>query len=585
MNHLLTSLLLACVTLAPGLNAAENELSDADIKAILRARVEDANKAVGIVVGIVDERGSRIISYGTRRSDSPEPVDGDTLFEIGWVTKVFTGTLLADMVERGEVKLDDPVSKYLPASVKLPSHHGRPITLAELATHSSGLPRWPDNAVPRELQDPFADYTAGQMYEFLSRYQPPPEKENSPWFTGNEIANLDSFAAKLKQPPESDPLSRYINQQLSPLSRDHLSNYSGGANARMVVSLAVDLNRIIRDGPLYDTRRFAGIKLSDETLKQIEQKPQGKNLFLLNRALLMEAYPSDLSVEGFDFNYSHLGMGLLGHALALKAGTNYEALLKHRVCAPLGLSNTTVTLTPAQRARLAEGYDETLKPALNWGFSVLAGAGALRSTANDLLKFLSANLGLTKSSLWPAMQLAQTPRQKTGPSSSFQIGLGWQITREFGSELLIHNGQTGGYHSFIGFDPKNKRGVVVLANSANSIDDIGLHLLEKKSALWTFESVQKEHVPIFLSPEILEPYTGCYQMTPGIPVEVRRDLNNRLLVQIGGQDFREIFPETETNFFMKELNIQFTFQRNDRGQVTGLVLRQNGVDLPAKRTE
>lgn len=584
MNHLLTSLLLACLTLAPGLNAAESELSDADIKAILRVRVEDANKGVGIVVGLVDEHGSRIISYGTMSREDREPVDGDTLFEIGWITKVFTGTLLADMVERGEVKLDDPVSKYLPASAKLPTHYGHPITLVELATHTSGLPRWPDNASPREPGDPFADYTAGQMYEFLSRYQPA-EKENSPWFTGSEIINLDSLAAKLKQPPESDRLSRYLSQQLSSLSNDNLSNYVGGANARLAVSLAVDLNRIIHAGPIYDAQRFAGTKLSDETLKQLAQNPQGRNLYRLNRALLMEAYPVELSVEGFDFNYSHLGAGLLGYALASKAGTGYEALLKQRICDPLGLANTAVTVSPSQRARLANGYDESLKPAMNWNFSILAGAGGLRSTANDLLKFLSANLGLTKSSLWPAMQLAQTPRQKTGPSSSLQIGLGWQMTSEFGSELLIHNGGTAGYHSFIGLDPKNKRGVVVLANSANSIDDLGLHLLEKKSTLLTFEPGPKEHFPIFLSPEIIESFTGCYEMKPGIRVDLRRDMENRLLAQIGGQPFLEIHPETETNFFMKELTIQFTFQRNDRGQVTGFVLHQNGVDLPAKKIE
>ncbi|HEX4645600.1 MAG TPA: serine hydrolase, partial [Verrucomicrobiae bacterium] len=568
----------------PGIKAAENELSDADIKAILRARIDDANKGVGIVVGLVDEHGSRIISYGTKSREDREPVDGDTLFEIGWITKVFTGTLLADMVERGEVKLDDPVSKYLPASVKLPTHHGHPITLAELATHTSGLPRWPDNASPREPEDPFADYTAGQLYEFLSRYQPL-EKENSPWFTGSEIINLDSLAAKLKQPPESDRLSQFLRQQLSSLGRDNLSNHVGGANARLAVSLAVDFNRIIRAGPIYDASRFAGIKLSDETLAQIKQNPQGRNLYRLNRALLLEAYPAELSVEGFDFNYSHLGMGLLGHALALKAGTDYEALLKQRVCAPLGLADTTITLTPRQRARLAGGYDESLKPAINWNFSILAGAGAVRSTVNDLLKFLSANLGLVKSDLGPAMQLARTPRQKTGPSSALQIGLGWQMTQEFGSELLIHNGGTAGYHSFIGLDPKMKRGVVVLANSANNIDDIGLHLLEKKSAVLTFQPGARERVPIFLSPDILDPYAGCYKMKPGILVEVRRDIENRLLAQIGGQGFREIFPETETNFFMKDLDIQFTFQKSDRGQVTGFVLRQNGVDLPAKKIE
>src|SRR5205085_8424519 len=94
-----------------------------------------------------------------------------TIFEIGSATKVFTSLLLADMVQRGQVALDDPVAKYLPPTVKMPERHGRSITLVDLATHTSGLPRLPTNMTPKNQANPYADYSVEQLYQFLSNYQ------------------------------------------------------------------------------------------------------------------------------------------------------------------------------------------------------------------------------------------------------------------------------------------------------------------------------------------------------------------------------------------------------------------------------
>src|SRR6266704_1012269 len=92
--------------------------TDVEIRSILQNFIARDHWGVGMVVGIVDERGTRIISYGKLdNGDSPE-VNGDTLFEIGSITKTFTTLLLQDMVARGEMKLDDPVEKFLPPSVK-----------------------------------------------------------------------------------------------------------------------------------------------------------------------------------------------------------------------------------------------------------------------------------------------------------------------------------------------------------------------------------------------------------------------------------------------------------------------------------
>src|SRR5436309_1615580 len=126
----------------------------AEIRAALVNRVDEGKKAVGIVVGTIDEKGRDVIGYGRLSKGRKDTPDGETIFEIGSITKVFTSLVLADMIERGEVKPDDPVQEYLPASVKVPTRDGRQITLLDLSMQVSGLPRMPNNFKPADPANP-----------------------------------------------------------------------------------------------------------------------------------------------------------------------------------------------------------------------------------------------------------------------------------------------------------------------------------------------------------------------------------------------------------------------------------------------
>ncbi len=114
-----------------------------EIREILVKRVDQQKQAAGVVVGIIEPNGRRVVAYGNLASGDPRTLDGDTIFEIGSVTKVFTSLVLADMVSRKEVALDDPAAKYLPENVKMPERSGKSITLLDLSTHRSGLPPFP----------------------------------------------------------------------------------------------------------------------------------------------------------------------------------------------------------------------------------------------------------------------------------------------------------------------------------------------------------------------------------------------------------------------------------------------------------
>jgi CubicO group peptidase (beta-lactamase class C family) len=444
-----------------------------EIREILVRRIDHQKQAAGIVVGIIEPNGRRVVAYGNLANADPGPVDGDTIFEIGSVTKVFTSLLLADMVNRKEVTLDDPAAKYLPEGVKLPQRSGKSITLLDLSTHRSGLPNLPSNLKPKDPRNPYADdYSVDDLYQFLSGYTLP-----------------------------RDP--------------------------------------------------------------------------------------------GSEFEYSNLGAGLLGHLLAYRAGTDYESLIGTRITRPLSMPDTGITLSFLQKQRMATGHNAMLAPVANVDLSTFAGAGALRSSANDVLTFLEAFLGYQESPLAPAMKAMLEVRR---PAGQTKIGLGWLIYSTDGREIAWHNGGTGGFRSFGGYDPKERNGVVVLSNAStpSGVDDIGLHLLNPKLPLANPEP-PKQRTEIHIDPKLLDNYPGRYQVTANLIFEITRD-GDRLFAQGFAQlpqnrpgDLTalpkfELFAEGEKKFFAKVADNQITFEAGPEGRATSLILHRAGRQpMPAAR--
>jgi serine-type D-Ala-D-Ala carboxypeptidase/endopeptidase len=326
---------------------------DADL-AKLNATVFAPSTGVGVTIGIVAHGKRKIFTYGNVKADS--------VFEIGSITKTFTGLVLAQMAEQKKVKLDEPVRELLPkGTVAQPP--GKEITLLDLSAQRSGLPRMPDNFHPKDEQNPYADYDAKALYAWMSSH---------------------------------------------------------------------------------------GVALPDK----------------------------------LEFAYSNLGVGLLGQALANRAGSSYEALVKKEVLDPLGMHDTAVKLTPALAKRFATGHDENNNPAHAWDLDALAGAGALRSTAADMLTFLEAQLhpdrikgrSAEAKTLPTAIAASHEVRGESGPG--MHIGLNWLRIDETG--MYWHNGGTGGFRTFALFDPANDFAVVVLLNgSAELADQLGKHVVQR----------------------------------------------------------------------------------------------------------
>jgi CubicO group peptidase (beta-lactamase class C family) len=199
---------------------------------------------------------------------------------------------------------------------------------------------------------------------------------------------------------------------------------------------------------------------------------------LMCRFLSGYELPRDI---GEQWEYSNLGAGLLGHALARQAGVTYEELVAARVCQPLGMNDTCIKLSAEQKTRRARGHTAESKPAADWDFDALTGAGALRSTAADLLTFADAQLRPPATPLGAAIR--DTHRVRIGKTTIPDHGqcLGWlKLTLGEHTSFWWHNGGTAGYESFVGFWPDAETAVVVLSNSSaagHGATQVGLALL------------------------------------------------------------------------------------------------------------
>jgi D-alanyl-D-alanine-carboxypeptidase/D-alanyl-D-alanine-endopeptidase len=427
---------------------------DGPHRAVVVAQLQplvDAEIASGLVVGLYD--AGKIEIYGFGKGPGGAPPNGNTLFEIGSVTKAYTGLLLADAVQRRQVELDTPVAELLPPGITMPVLDKTSITLRHLALHNSGLPRLPPAiAAHADAADPYAGYGEDVLYGDLIR-------------------------------------------------------------------------------------------------TALDAKP------------------------GAQVTYSNYGYGLLGFALGRKLGGGYRAVLADRVLEPLSLADTYFTVPSSAQARLAKGTNTDLSPVAPWTFDALAGAGALVSTARDQLKLVDAEIDAaagSKGTLRAAMHLTQEPQlEHTGDNE----GLGWQIDS---AGRYWHNGGTGGFRTFVGFDPKTKRGVVILASTATSLID---HISATMYQVLANETVK---TPRLATAAELAPLAGTYSLDTTTLTVVAK--GSRLYVDGPGAPRFRLVPISDHEFWIEELQSLAIFER-EGDKFTRIVFILGEHQMLAKRVE
>ena len=327
----------------------------------------DQQAHIGLMIGAIAGDEEVLLGFGARQLGDSQPPDADTVFEIGSISKAFTGILLAQSVENGDLELDDRVADLLPDGWSL-SESAKDVTLQHCTTHTSGFPRLPGNLLG--VTEVFRDHFGG------------------------------------------DPYRDYREEQF----REALAS--------------VDL----------------------------EFEP------------------------GADRSYSNFAVGLLGFVLATRNGSDYDTLLKTRICQPLGMERTTTVADAWQQEHMATKYRSVLRlgpmafalDSDDWRLpNHLAGAGAIRSTGRDMLTFLKANMGRIETPIDPAIRRSHQQLFEESPDQT--MGMNWIRSYKDGvsQNVIWHNGGTGGFRTWLGFTEDHQFGVFVLANTRHDVGDIG----------------------------------------------------------------------------------------------------------------
>lgn len=309
----------------------------------------------GLSIGILKNGNTVFYHYGETRKGTGNLPSNRSIYEIGSISKSFTGILLAKAIEEQKVKADDDIRKYLPESCKHLAYQNTPVTLVQLANHTAGIPRLPANLTDQKdfnEKDPYRHYTKALLISYLSK-------------------------------------------------------------------------------------------------------------------LKLKAMPGTAS------DYSNTGMALLGVILADVYGKSYEALVKEKITEPLRMTHTFENVPDAEIPAFCTGYDGQGNETSYWHLGDIPACGGLRSTPEDMMLYLQANLEEKDA----AIRLSHATTFQSGKYNS--LGMAWHKQQSLsGDELIWHNGGTYGFSSFMGFMKAKNCGVVVLSNSGNNVDAVGISILK-----------------------------------------------------------------------------------------------------------
>lgn len=444
----------------------------ADRASELKAKIEpvvaayiDGKQLQSVAIGVIDGDIELAFGLGKLSADNLQTPNSETVFEIGSISKAFTGILLADAIERGLVTADQPADDLMPEETSLPVWPKQPqrkINLNDLATHVSGLPRLPPNLdVTGNPANPYAAFTLEQLYAGL-------------------------LETKLNSEPGK------------------------------------------RDA------------------------------------------------------YSNLGYGLLGNLIARKQNVSYEELLLQRITQPLEMKDTGITLSSQLQSRFAPPHNEALARSSTWDLPALAGAGAIRSTLADMLKFARANLNPPENELGNAIELAQSEHRAASLLGRPALGFAWVINSN--KTTRWHNGRTGGYSSIMFFNPQQQRAVVVLCNTSSPlVDTLGSEIMAVLAGKTVTPREFRKQIDV--SPATVSNYVGRYQLTESVFIDIANvaGSSTALTVQLTGQEPLSLFPESETRWFLKVVPAEIEFHLDESGKCVALTLHQNGIAQRATR--
>lgn len=310
-------------------------------------------------------------------------------------------------------------------------------------------------------------------------------------------------------------------------------------------------------------------------------------------AILARHKPPVLFIPGAKWEYSNTGYALLASIIEKVSGTGYTEYLQKNIFTPLGMKNTEVYRRRYEKRiipnyALGHVYDTATKkyilpddhPDLKDFISKLdgiCGDGTVNSTTGDLLKWSRA---LDQNLLVPeAVRKEILTSGEDNQHIKHGYGFGWMLRRmEPAGRVAFHTGGWPGYNTLIEKHLDHRKTIIILSNH----DRFNIDLDELRNILYGVKTIAKQEIK--LDESLLKQYTGKYELTPEFFISIFLE-NSRIYAQASGQSRAEIFPEKEDLFFLKVVKAQIRFVRTDKKEVTGMVLIQNGQEMPGKKLQ
>ncbi|WP_107038014.1 serine hydrolase [Brumimicrobium mesophilum] len=558
------------------ISQAQSPTISEEIKNNIKARV-DYGINTGIVVGIVTSKGTEYHSYGVKSFETEEKVDENSIFEIGSITKTFTGLLLADAVVKRELNLDDPIQNLLPNGINAPTKNGESIKLFHLSNHTSSLARLPGNLTISNPSNPYGDYSVEQMYEFLNTYELPRAIGSQFEYSNYAVGLLGNIlAAKSKSSYEElmvDIIAKPLGMGntrivLTPEMKKNLAfGHSNGvqvenwdlptlAGAGAIRSSALDMAKYLSANMgIVTTNLFPALELthkisSGDSIKQkvglgwiIEEKNDSKIIWHNGATGGYRAF------TGFIKNGDYGVIVLTNSAapitdLGMYMLDSSKTLIQPKPSISLEMRKLLDNKSIKKATKSYWNISENEKDQYNFEENELNSLGYFYIQKNEIDKAVAVL----------ALNVQAYPESFNAYDS-------------YAEALMLNNENKKAIANY-------KKSLELFPGNTNGIEML------KKLGVDTKE-FEKE---VKIASATLKSYVGNYELVPGFILTITKE-GNQLIAQATGQGANPIYPSSENEFYLKVVDAQIVFNRNEAGEVESLTLFQAGQELVGKKNK
>lgn len=555
-------------------NAQENKIST-EVKDHIKQRVDEGIN-VGIVVGLIDGENVTYYSYGKADLKTGANVDERSIFEIGSISKTFTGIIVADEVVNGKMKLSDPISKYLSDYTKVPTRNNRSITIKDVATHSSSLPRMPTNFSPANPNNPYADYTIEMAYEFISSIELTRDIGEKYEYSNLALGMLGHI------------LELQYKKDYEAIMVDRIANTLGMDNTRVVftpnmikhLAKGHDNGEEVENWDLPALVGAGGIRSSAVDMVKYVQANMGVHKTTLYEAMQLShkiAYENeDQKVKrGLTWNYDN-DREIVHHGGATGGYRAFAGFVKGTQKGVVVLSNSTESIGKIGIKLLDETFNLKM-PKI--------------SIADDLEKEIKKN-GLEKAiEFYKKAKIEKADKYEFDEGELNTLGYNYLGEKDMEIALAIFKLNVETYPK--ASNPYDSLGEILLMKGdtinaivnykksveLNPANENGIKVLESLGVA-TKDLVKQ----VSVSAEILETYNGKYELGPGFFITVTSK-GQQLFALPTGQGQAELFPKSNTEFYLKVVAASITFAIDDSGKVVSLTLFQGGREMLGNKVE